>query len=617
MKLSMTAATRFPRYLKNASVWFSLLAVIVLSGCASFKAPELKAPSALKNFSLPDLSIPENHPSFRKRLYAGASFGTTTLKPDTGGTVFTVANDSSTSTQLRIGIDLHNKLSLELDTAVLGQSDLAQAGTSVSYTAASVSALVYGLTGVKNRSLRQGWSAYGRIGYSMLQRASEVIPLDYTDNGLILGIGGEYGLKSGLAFRAELTRFDSDASAVNLGAIYRFGRPPESIAKVFVNAAKPALTSDDTRVAAAGRALGGSNMKTEPLSHNRQQPLAGSSLALAAKRWQPKAGKNDVDGDGVKNALDQCPDTVPTTTVNKDGCGLFDAVLSNVTFKPGSSWLTPKARGELDALTITMLAFPEARVQIRAHTDNKGPADLNLALSARRAESVVTYLREQGVGEMQLETMGLGESQPIDTNDTAEGRKRNRRVELLTLPNISDQTLLDSAAVAKATVITGEPVPISEKSTDKIAAAATAVPKQFADPVFPPMTGVKIEPLPKPAYVAGLGLGGVLKGLEFNDGSAILTAGAKQVLNDVSAKLQRYPEVRLAIMVHTDDQRPAEESKALSKKRANVVVNHLVSLGIDSARLSAEGYGASLPLAQNLTDADRARNRRVELRVIE
>jgi len=130
------------------------------------------------------------------------------------------------------------------------------------------------------------------------------------------------------------------------------------------------------------------------------------------------------------------------------------------------------------------------------------------------------------------------------------------------------------------------------------------------------MTGVKIEPLPKSAYVAGLSLGGVLPKVDFNEGSATLTAGARTRLQQVKDKLARYPQVSLVVMAHTDNQLSPDKSMALSKKRANVVVNYLVSQGIRATRLSAEGFGSSLPLAQNLTAADRRRNQRIELRVI-
>lgn len=568
-----------------------------LVGCSS-----IKTPNVLSKISMPQINIAENDPSFRKRLYAGGSFGKSSLKPDTDGTVFTVSNSGSTASQFRLGMDLHNQLSVELDTSVLGTAEFAQASTDVSYTSASINALFYGLTGVQNRSRREGFSGYGRVGYGIVQHGSIVEPFDYSKNSLILGFGGEYGFRNGFALRAEVTRIDSEANVFGLGGIYRFGMAPESIGQVFVNAAKPALGAANSQVARGGRVLNGR-------AQNSSRGQAGATQSLAASVWKPKASKRDLDGDGVANASDTCADTVQGTTVNNSGCGMFDAVLSDVTFKPGSAWLTPRARGSLDKVSVTLLAFPEARVQVRAHTDSEGPADINLGLSARRAESVVAYFQEKGIAELQLETIGLGESQPIDTNESKEGRKRNRRVELMTLPNIDAQTMIDNDAMLAA-------INIDKAEPGKQSTAKPTVPWR-AEPVFPSMSGVKIEPLPKSAFVAGLSIGGILRDVQFSDGTATLTAQSKTTLKSVSRQLSQFPKVRVVVMGHTDNQRSVEESKALSLAQAKSVVDHLVSLGTAGSRLSAEGFGSSLPVAQNLTDADRRRNQRIELRVLD
>jgi len=368
------------------------------------------------------MSIPDNHPSFKKRVYAGGTFGQSSLKPDTSGTPFNVSNSSAKSSQFTLGIDLHNKLSLELNTSVLGDAEIAEGeNTDISFTAASVNALVYGFTGVKNRSLREGFSGYGRIGYGIVKRGSIVEPFDQSNNSILVGLGAEYGFRNGFAARAEVTRLESDVTVFGIGGVYRFGLPPSRIGRVFADAAKPVLGAANTRTEVRnGKVV---TIYGEADSNRTESRQAFQSPQQMLKSlWAPKVSKADMDGDGVKNGSDQCKSTPANLTVNSSGCGMFDAVLSDVTFKPGSAWLTPKARGQLDALTVTLLAFPEARVQVRAHTDSDGPADLNLGLSARRAESVVAYLTEKGIGELQLETLGLGESQPLDSNDTEAGR---------------------------------------------------------------------------------------------------------------------------------------------------------------------------------------------------
>ena len=604
---------------------FSMCAVL-LSACSSFSLPEIP-----QKISIPDIEIPENHPSFRRRLYAGLSFGSSSLKPDTRGTVFSVESSSGTASQFRLGMDLHNKFSVELDTGVLGTSRLAQAGTDVSFTSATVSGLLYGFTGVRNRSMRQGWSGYGRLGYSVVQRASQVVPLDFSDNALLFGLGAEYGFASGLALRAEFTRFDSDASVFGLGGIYRFGAPPSEIGQIFVDAAQPVLSSTKTTVDERGRVYSASKVA----SADRYGRISKKGSALAKSTWKSKPTKKDIDGDGVKNSDDQCPDTSLNTLVNNLGCGMFDAVLSDVTFKPGSSWLTPRARGALDALSSTLLAFPESRVQVRAHTDSDGPADLNLALSVRRAEAVVEYLTSLGVSELQLETRGMGEAQPIDSNEYNEGKLRNRRVDLLTLANIDDQKLeqyavqshvlteafqLEQVAIDGALEVAALSAPTVSES---VAQAATSVASntasdepQLGAALPAPLSGVKIEALPKSVYVAGSSLGGIVPNVEFSEKSSNLSPAGKQALTPVVQELSRFSKLKVLIMAHTDDTGNADEELALTQKQARAVATHLESKGIAANRLQAEGRGATLPLAQNVTEQDRARNRRIEVRVV-
>ena len=565
--------------------------------------------------SLPSsISIPANDPSFQSRLYGGASIGSSSLDPNlSSAPAFNLASDSDQTTQMRLGYDIHNMLSVEVENSVLGAAELVEAGTSVKYSAFGVSALIYGINGVQNRSRREGWSAYGRLGYSYIKRSSAVLPLDNSNSSAVLGLGAEYGMRNGIGIRGEFTRYDNDASNFSIGAIYRFGLSAREIGNVFATAAKPALTSATSRVGANGRSRGNSDQggpQNAPIQ--RQQTTHYPNNALAAQAWAPRVTRNDDDGDGISNNTDRCPDTSASSTVGSDGCGLFDATLSDVVFKPGSHWLTPKARGQLDKLADTLLAFPEARIQVRAHTDNKGSADINMSLSERRAEAVVEYMQTKGIAELQLEAIGLGESQPMDTNDTAAGRKRNRRVEIATLSNIDPD--MWNAINERAE---------KEKIEIEVAVAAVAkAPKAPArskmpsEPIFPTATAIAVPAIPKPGYVAGFTMTGVVSGVSFLSDSAALTESSNNALKELSDQLKAVPDVSIAIMAHTDNQGEESANQTLSVSRALAVVDFLVAQGISKPRLLPEGYGETLPLVQNVTDADRARNRRIEVRVL-
>jgi outer membrane protein OmpA-like peptidoglycan-associated protein len=78
---------------------------------------------------------------------------------------------------------------------------------------------------------------------------------------------------------------------------------------------------------------------------------------------------------------------------------------------------------------------PSLKIEISGHTDNVGAESFNELLSQRRADAVVSYLVEKGVNKNRLSAKGYGQSNPVDSNDTAEGRASNRRTEFEIIEN--------------------------------------------------------------------------------------------------------------------------------------------------------------------------------------
>ncbi|NNE69547.1 MAG: OmpA family protein [Rhodothermales bacterium] len=109
----------------------------------------------------------------------------------------------------------------------------------------------------------------------------------------------------------------------------------------------------------------------------------------------------------------------------------LNQILANetVNFEFGSAAITTDGRGVLDQLLSVLDDCPESAVRVEAHSDNVGDTQANLTLSQARAESVVTYLQLGGVDSDRLTAVGYGESRPVATNSTDEGRAENRRVE--------------------------------------------------------------------------------------------------------------------------------------------------------------------------------------------
>lgn len=108
-------------------------------------------------------------------------------------------------------------------------------------------------------------------------------------------------------------------------------------------------------------------------------------------------------------------------------------VLRNVLFETGSADLLQASMNEISRLKTLLEENPALRIRVQGHTDNAGDSAANLELSTRRAEAVKTALIEHGIDASRLESKGFGESNPMATNDTEEGRALNRRTEFLVL----------------------------------------------------------------------------------------------------------------------------------------------------------------------------------------
>jgi outer membrane protein OmpA-like peptidoglycan-associated protein len=106
----------------------------------------------------------------------------------------------------------------------------------------------------------------------------------------------------------------------------------------------------------------------------------------------------------------------------------------------------------------------------------------------------------------------------------------------------------------------------------------------------------------------------ILKGVNFESGSAALTPDSYPVLDDVIRSLLAYPEVNVEIRGYTDSQGPASFNLELSQRRADAVKQYLSNAGIDPARVTTKGFGEADPISSNDTPQGRAQNRRIEFR---
>ena len=180
-------------------------------------------------------------------------------------------------------------------------------------------------------------------------------------------------------------------------------------------------------------------------------------------------------------------------------------------------------------------------------------------MSEKRANSVKTYLESKGVPASIMKSVGYGKALPITTNETEEGRSRNRRVEI-----------------------------------------------KYADANFNPAA------LEVNDDCANVQMADLAKMIYFKTASSDLVEASKQSL-DVIAQYLNATEGNYEVQGHTDSVGSEANNMRLSQSRAQAVVDYLISKGVDGNRLKAVGYGESQPKYDNNTADGRAQNRRIEI----
>ncbi|MEN8130367.1 MAG: OmpA family protein [Pseudomonadota bacterium] len=190
---------------------------------------------------------------------------------------------------------------------------------------------------------------------------------------------------------------------------------------------------------------------------------------------------------------------------------------------------------------------------IIGHTDSTGDPNYNLDLSKRRAESVYDYLVETGTPAEKLRVVGRGQQDPLASNDTKEGRTKNRRVEIIVVGEARALDALRFPSVALFPRRSGELTTQGKQLLEKN--------REIAG-----------DPLRRATYIEVIG--------------------------------------------HTDDVGDDVYNQELSEQRATSVRNYLVEAGVDASKIVTVGAGESMPIASNNTERGRAENRRVEILVL-
>lgn len=232
---------------------------------------------------------------------------------------------------------------------------------------------------VKDYELSSKHALYALVGVGYEHFSTE---LDNNENGLFgnYGVGYKYTFDNGLALKTDLRHLiETDHG-------------------------------DNTLLYTLGLAI--------PFGKKAVMPAPAAPVKMAPK---------DSDNDGVYDNVDKCPNTPAGAKVDADGCAIM--VDLNINFDTNSAVVKPQYNERVEAFANYLKDNKNVKATIEAHTDSRGSEAYNKKLSERRAASTVQALEDLQIDVSRLKAVGYGESNPIASNDTAEGRAENRRVQ--------------------------------------------------------------------------------------------------------------------------------------------------------------------------------------------
>lgn len=180
-------------------------------------------------------------------------------------------------------------------------------------------------------------------------------------------------------------------------------------------------TGKGAMIGAAGGAVIGaiSGGKKSALIGAGVGALAGGAVGYYMDRQEDKL-RQQLRGTGV--------------SVTREGNNIHLNMPGNITFDTNSSDINSSFYPVLNSVTLVLNEYDKTLIQVAGYTDSTGASEYNQALSERRAESVGGYLSSRDILPARVQTIGMGESDPIANNHTPKGRQLNRRVELVLVP---------------------------------------------------------------------------------------------------------------------------------------------------------------------------------------
>jgi outer membrane protein OmpA-like peptidoglycan-associated protein len=140
-------------------------------------------------------------------------------------------------------------------------------------------------------------------------------------------------------------------------------------------------------------------------------------------------------GHHMDKQAEEMRNDIKNAKIERVGEGIKITFDSGILFKTSSSDLQPAAQDNIRKLAVILNKYPDTNIIIEGHTDSTGSSDYNQKLSERRADAVANFAKGQAVAGSRFTSVGYGETQPIASNSTSDGRQQNRRVEIAIFAN--------------------------------------------------------------------------------------------------------------------------------------------------------------------------------------
>lgn len=190
-------------------------------------------------------------------------------------------------------------------------------------------------------------------------------------------------------------------------------------------------TSSATKGAAIGAAVGAilGIATSKDKKHRKERALKGAGIGAIAGGGV--GYYMDVQEAKLRQRLENTG-----VSVTRDGDNIILNMPSNITFEVNKSDVKPNFADVLGSVALVLKEYKSTMIEVAGHTDSTGSDSYNQMLSQQRAQAVSSVLVSDGVQPVRIDTVGYGESRPIASNSTEQGRQQNRRVELTLLPYV-------------------------------------------------------------------------------------------------------------------------------------------------------------------------------------